>query len=60
MVRSGKTFEKPYSASYAQNNYLFKRGLSKGEYKLRKYKEMATFIENKIKIVLFEHFLGQK
>ena len=50
MVRSGKTFKKPYSASYAQNNYLFKRGLSKGEYKLRKYKEMATFIENKIKI----------
>ena len=50
MVKSGKTFEKPYSASYAQNNYIFKRGLSKGKYKLRKYKEMATFIENKIKI----------
>ena len=50
MVKSGKTFEKPYNASYAQNNYIFKRGLSKGKYKLRKYKEMATFIENKIKI----------
>lgn len=49
MIRSGKTFEKPYNASYAQNNYIFKRGLSKGEYKLKKYKKMALFIENKIK-----------
>ena len=50
MVRSGKTYEKPYNASYAQNNYKFKRGLSKGIYKLRKYKIMADFIEKKIKI----------
>src|SRR5574344_1566724 len=49
MVRSGKTFEKPYNAIDANKDYLFKRGLSKGEYKLRKYKEMANFIENKIK-----------
>lgn len=49
MVRSGRTIEKPYNAIDANNNYLFKRGLSKGEYKLRKYKDMAKFIENKIK-----------
>lgn len=49
MVRSGKTFEKPYNAVDANNDYLFKRGLSKGEYILRKYPKMAKFIENKIK-----------
>ena len=49
MVRSGKITEKSYNAIDANNDYLFKRGLSKGEYKLRKYKEMAKFIENKIK-----------
>ena len=48
-IRTGKTIEKPYNASYAQNDYNFKRGLSKGEYKLRKNKEMAKFIEEKIK-----------
>lgn len=50
MVRSGKTIEKPYNATDAHNNYLFKRGLSKGEYKLRKHSKMAKFIEDKIKI----------
>ena len=49
MVRSGKTFEKPYNAADAHKNYLFKRGLSKGEYILRKYPKMAKFIEDKIK-----------
>lgn len=49
MVRSGRMIEKPYNAKDAQNNYLFKRGLSKGEYKLRKYSKMAKFIEDKIK-----------
>lgn len=49
MVRSGRTIEKPYNAVDAQNNYIFKRGLSKGEYKLRKYPKMAKFIEDKIK-----------
>ncbi len=29
---------------------FFKRGLSKGEYKLRKYPKMAKYIENKVKI----------
>ena len=50
MVRSGITIEKPYNATDAHNNYLFKRGLSKGEYKLRKYNKMAKYIEDKIKI----------
>ena len=50
MVRSGKTYEKPYNAIDANNNYLFKRGLSKGQYKLRKFSKMAKFIEDKIKI----------
>lgn len=50
MVRSGKTIEKPYNATDAHYDYLFKRGLSKGEYILRKYPKMAKFIENKIKI----------
>ena len=50
MVRSGRTKEKPYNAIDAHNNYLFKRGLSKGQYKLRKYSLMAKFIEDKIKI----------
>lgn len=50
MVRSGRTIEKPYNAVDAHNNYLFKRGLSKGQYKLHKFSNMAKFIENKIKI----------
>lgn len=50
MVRSGRSIKKPYNAVDAQNNYIFKRGLSKGEYKLQKYPKMAKFIEDKIKI----------
>lgn len=50
IVRSGRTIEKPYNAADAQNNYIFKRGLSKGIYKLRKYSKMAKYIENKIKV----------
>lgn len=48
MVRSGRSYEKPYNAVDAHNNYLFKRGLSKGEYILRKYPKMAEYITNKI------------
>ena len=48
-IRTGKTKTMPYAAEYAQNNADFKRGLSKGEYKLRKHKKMAQFIEEKIK-----------
>lgn len=50
MIRSGKSIPKLYNAVDAQNNYIFKRGLSKGEYKLRQYPKMAQFIKNKIKI----------
>lgn len=48
-IRTGKTKTMAYTAEYAQNDADFKRGLSKGEYKLRKYKKMAEFIEEKIK-----------
>ena len=50
MVRSGKSIPKPYNAVDAHNDYIFKRGLSKGEYKLRQHPKMAKFIEDKIKI----------
>lgn len=48
-IRSGKIKNIPYNAVDAQNDYNFKRGLSKGEYKLNKYPKMAKFIEEKIK-----------
>lgn len=48
-IRTGKTKTMPYTAEYAQEDANFKRGLSKGIYKLRKYKPMASFIEEKIK-----------
>lgn len=48
-IRTGKMKTMPYSAEYAQEDANFKKGLSKGEYKLRKYKKMAEFIEEKIK-----------
>lgn len=50
MIRSGKTIQKPYNSTDAHNNYLFKRSLSGGEYKLKKHPKMAKFIEHKIKI----------
>ena len=49
-IRTGKTRTMPYTAEYAQENANFNRGLSKGEYKLRKNKKLAKFIEDKIKI----------
>lgn len=49
-IRSGKITNKPYNATDAQNDYLFKRGLSKAKYKLEKYPIMTKFIEDKIKI----------
>lgn len=48
-VRTGRIKDIPYNVDDAQDNYLFKRGLSKGEYKLRKYPKMAKYIEDKIK-----------
>ena len=50
MVRSGKSIQKPYNAVDAHNDYIFKRCLSKGEYKLKQHPKMAKFIEDKIKI----------
>ena len=50
MVKTGHIKNKPYNAVDANNDYMFKRGLSKGEYVLRKYPKMAKYIENKIKI----------
>ena len=49
-VMSGKIKNKPYNAVDAQNDYNYKRGLSKAQYKLEKYPQMAKFIEDKIKI----------
>ena len=49
-IRTGKTKTMPYTAQYAQENADFKRVLSKGEYKLRRNKKLAKFIEDKIKI----------
>ena len=50
MIRTGHIINKPYNATDAHNDYIFKRGLSKGEYVLRKYPKMAKYIEDKIKI----------
>lgn len=49
-VMSGKIKNKPYNAVDAQNDYNYKRGLSKAQYKLEKYPQMAKYIEDKIKI----------
>ncbi|MBE6140280.1 MAG: IS30 family transposase [Firmicutes bacterium] len=49
VIRSGKITNKPYNATDAQNDYNFKRSLSKGEYKILKYTKMKDFIEEKIK-----------
>ncbi|MEG1048877.1 MAG: IS30 family transposase [Bacilli bacterium] len=49
MVMTGHTRNLPYSADSAQKDYLFKRALSKAEYKLEKYPEMAKFIIEKMR-----------
>lgn len=49
-IRTGKLKNKPYNSSDAHNDYLFKRSLSKGDYKLNKYPKMKEFIKNKILI----------
>lgn len=48
-VMSGKVKNKPYNATDAQNDYNFKRALSKAQYKLEKYPKMKKYIEDKIK-----------
>lgn len=47
-IMSGKRKNKPYNAVDAHNDYIFKRSLSKGNFKLIKYPKMKEFIENKI------------
>ena len=48
IVMSGKIKNKPYNAFDAQNDYNFKRSLSKAEYKLEKFPIMKKYIEDKI------------
>lgn len=48
-VRSGKITNKPYNATDAQNDYNFKRAMSKAKYKLEQYPIMKKYIEDKIK-----------
>ena len=49
-VISGKIKNKTYNATDAQNDYNFKRALSKAQYKLEKYPKMKKYIEDKILI----------
>lgn len=49
-VRSGKITNKPYNAYDAQNDYEFKRGLSKANYILDDFPKLRKFIEDKILI----------
>ena len=59
-IRTGKTRTMPYTAEYAQENADFKRGLYKSEYKLRKNKKLAKFIEDKIKIEITLNYKSNK
>lgn len=47
-IMSGKITNKPYNVDDAQNDYKFKRALSKAQYKLEKYPKMKKYIEDKI------------
>lgn len=49
IIRTGTIKNKPYNATDAHNDYLFKRTLYKAKYKLDKYPKMKKFIEDKIK-----------
>ena len=49
-IRSGKIKNKPYNAEDAQNDYNFKRGLSKANYILDDFPKLKKYIEDKIKI----------
>jgi len=50
IIRSGKIKNKPYNSTDAQNDYRFKRALSRAKYKLEKYPKMRKYIEDKILI----------
>ena len=47
-IRTGKITNKPYNANDAQNDYIYKRAMSKANYKLEKYPKMKKFIQDKI------------
>jgi len=49
-IRSGKIKNKPYNAEDAQNDYKFKRAMSKANYILDDFPKLKEFIENKIKV----------
>ena len=49
-IRSGKIKNKPYNADDAQEDYLFKRGLSKANYLVEDFPKLKKFIEDKILI----------
>lgn len=49
-IRSGKIKNKPYNADDAQEDYLFKRGLSKANYLVDDFPKLKKFIEDKILI----------
>lgn len=47
-IMTGKITNIPYNAHSAQENYNFKRGMSKAKYILDKYPKMRNYIEDKI------------
>ena len=47
-IMTGKITNIPYNAHSAQENYNFKRGISKAKYILDKYPKMRNYIEDKI------------
>ena len=49
-IRSGKIKNKPYNAEDAQNDYEFKRAMSKANYILDDFPKLKKYIEEKIKI----------
>ncbi len=49
VIRSGRIINKPYNAIDAQNDYKYKRAMSKAQYKLESHPQMAKFIVDKIK-----------
>lgn len=49
-IRSGKIKNKPYNVDDAQNDYEFKRAMSKANYILDDFPKLKKYIENKILI----------
>lgn len=49
-IRTGKITNKPYNAEDAQNDYEFKRAMSKANYILDDFPKLKKYIENKIKV----------